>query len=234
MVTHSLTLGSAFNHLADDTEETLGGSSMHWDAIVEAYQSLRRHRRRFDLPWFIGDQFKMVIPREGGRPPYQPSPDLLVHPTLGTGDRASLSVAREGPPALVIEVVSPATGLSNDLRLDYPAGKPMAYAAIGVNEYLTFDPLGDIIPEQIRAWRLGPANVYIPWEADSAWRWVSDLGVSFAPQGLRLRVFDAEGEAIPRYEELDDLVDDLTGTVAAQERELAEMREALRRARGEG
>ena len=131
MVTRTIALGPAFDNLADDTEETLVGSSFHQDAIVDAYISLKRHRRRRNLPWFIGNQTKLVIPRAGGAPSYQPSPDLMIYPTLGTDGRTSIAVATFGPPALVIEVVSPSTALTSDLNFDSPGGKPHAYAAIG-------------------------------------------------------------------------------------------------------
>jgi Uma2 family endonuclease len=248
MVTRTVVLGPAFDHLEDDTEETLVGSTHHQDAIVDAYISLKRHRRRRGLPWFVGNQTKLVIPRAGGQPPYQPSPDLMIHTTAGPEGRASLPISNYGPPALVIEVVSPATALRNDLNFGPPGGKPPAYAEIGVNEYLTFDPFGDYIPEQIRAWRLGPEHIYVPWEQDESRRWASDLGIAFAPQGWLLRVFDEDGHLIPNYEDLEGTVDTLQETVGSLEatverqarekaedaRRIAELQEALRRARGEG
>ena len=193
MVTRAIVLGPEFDHLADDTEETLVGSSYHQDAIIGIYRSLLRYRRQHDLPWFVGNHLKLLVPREGQRPMYSPSPDVLVHTTLGSDPRASLSVAREGPPALIIEVLSPATGLGSDLD---PTGKIAAYAAMGVAEYLTFDPTGEIVPEPLRAWRLGPDNGYTPWEPTAAWRWQSALGIAFAPQGLRLRVFVCRSRAL--------------------------------------
>lgn len=237
MVTYTrIALGSAFAELADDTEESLSGSSFHQDAIVDTYVSLKRHRRKHNLLWFIGNQTKLVIPRAVG-PPYQPSPDLLVHPTLGEGNWASIAIARYGPPTLAIEVLSPATALGNDLN---ERGKVGAYAASGVAEYLTFDLFGDYIPDQLRAWRLGPGGVYLPWEPDADGRWTSTLGIAFAPQGAKLRVYDEAGALIPNNETLEDLAEERERQLAAvmqeradQEREIAELREALRRLRGE-
>ncbi len=238
MVTRArIALGPEFAELADDTEESLLGSSFHQDAIVDTYVSLKLHRQERDLPWFIGNQTKLVIPREGGAS-YHPSPDLLIHPTLGSEGRTSLSVARYGPPTLIIEVVSPATALGNDLNAD---GKIGAYAASGVAEYLAFDLFGDYIPEQVRAWRLGPTGMYVPWEADSAGRWASSLGIAFAPQGATLRVYDEAGDLIPSYQHLRDLAKarerqllDAARQQVEQERQIAELQEALRRLRGEG
>ncbi len=228
MVTRTIVLGPAFDHLADDTEETLVGSSFHQDAIVTAYQCLQWYRFSHDLPWFIGNQLKLLTPRAGGRSAYSPSPDLLIHTTLGNDLRASLSVAREGPPALIIEVLSPPTGLGTDLDA---AGKLGAYAAMGVAEYLTFDPTGEIIAEQLRAWRLGPDDTYVPWEPTAAWRWQSTLGIAFAPQGRQLRVFDEAGAPIPRYDEIAIRVREQEHMQAAQERENAALRAELERLR---
>lgn len=236
MVARTIVLGPAFDHLADDTEETLLGASYHQDAIVTVYQSLQWYRRSHGLPWFIGNQLKLLVPRAGGRPAYSPSPDLLIHTTLGNDLRASLSVAREGVPALIIEVLSPSTGLGTDLDA---AGKLGAYAAMGVAEYLTFDPVGEIIPERVRAWRLGPVGTYEPWVPQGG-RWASVLGIAFAPQGLQMRVFDEAGTPIPRYDEIALRMREQAQVQAAQEhalaereRELAALRAELARLRGE-
>jgi len=251
MVTRTrIALGPAFADLADDTEESVLGSSFHQDAIVDTYVSLKLYRRKHDLPWFIGNQTKLVIPRAVG-PSYQPSPDLLVHPTLGCLGRSSLPVALYGSPTLVIEGMSPATAFGNDLS---ETGKLGAYAASGVTEYLAFDLFGDFIPELVRAWRLGPAGTYVPWERDGAGRWASSLGIAFAPQDSRLRVYDEAGKIISSYEDLEDLAEErerqleeaaqeraeqARQLLAAaqqrieQERQIAELQETLRRLRGE-
>lgn len=235
MVTRTIALGPAFDHLADDTEETLVGSSFHQDAIISVYQSLRRYRRQHDLQWFIGNQLKLLIPRDARRSSYSLAPDVLIHPTLGIAPRASLSVAREGPPALIIEVLSPSTGFGSDLD---PLGKVGAYAAMGVAEYLTFDPTGEIVAEQLRAWRLGPDDTYAPWEPTAEWRWQSALGIAFAPRGLRLRVFDETGLPIPDVEEIDEDFDEQARELASareqhlmKERENAALRAELERLR---
>jgi Uma2 family endonuclease len=247
MVTRTIALGPAFDNLADDTEETLVGSSFHQDTIADTYLSLKRYRRWRNLPWFIGNQTKLVIPRERREQPYQPSPDLMVYPNLGTDGRASIAVATFGPPALVIEVVSPSTALTSDLNFDSPGGKPRAYAAIGVAEYLTFDLFGEYIPEQIRAWRLDPAGLYIPWQADSPGYWTSALGISLAPQGRLLRIYDQEGMIIPNDEDMEDIAAgrarllterdrqavERDRVIAERDRQIAKLQAELRRLRGE-
>jgi hypothetical protein len=224
MVTHTrMALGSAFADLADDTEESVLGSSFHQDAIVDTYVRLKLHQRKHNLPWFIGNQTKLVMPRVAG-PPYQPSPALLIHPMLGNVGRSSLPVAIFGPPALVIEIMRPATALSNNLSETCDLG---AYAASGVTEYLAFDIFGDYIPEMVRAWRLGPTGAYAPWQPDAQQHWVSSLGIAFAPQDGKLLVYDEAGALIPSYEDREEIAEE-------REREIAALREELRRLRGEG
>ncbi len=213
MVTRTIVLGPEFDHLEDDTEETLVGASYHQDAIIGVYRSLLRYRRQHGFTWFIGNQLKLLAPREGGGQIYSPAPDVLVHTTLGPDPRASLSVVREGPPALIVEVLSPSTGLGTDLD---QRGKVGTYAAMGVAEYLTFDPIGEIVPEQVRAWRLGPDDTYVPWVPTATLRWQSALGLAFAPQGLRLRVFDETGVLIPDVDDLDEGFDQQARELAAE------------------
>jgi Uma2 family endonuclease len=226
MVTRTIALGPEFDLFRDDDEETLVGSSSHQGAIVALYEGLSNCGRKRGLPWFVGNQLTVLIPREGRKPPLQPSPDILVHPTLAAEHRSSLDVVKDGPPALVIEVVSPATALDRDLNVDLPIGKPGVYAAAGIGEYLVFDPLAEFLPERVRAWRLSPHGS-TPWLADEQGHWVSDaLGVSFSPQGPLLRVYDQDGSLMPLYAEAID-------TIVAREREIAALQAELRRLRGE-
>ena len=226
MVTDQIALGRAFDHLPDDTEESLLGTPLHQLVIVTLFDSLSRHRRRNGLPWFVGNQLRMRIPRGAGRPPYQPSPDILVHPTLDAPPDTSLDLRVTGPPALVIEVASPSTARDHDLDTLAPEAKPAAYAAAGIPEYLAYDPTGDIIPERVRAWRTDAAGGYEPWRPDARGHWVSRLGISFAPRGVLLRVYDAAGGAVPNNDDMDDLLD-------TNQRELAALRAEIRRLRGE-
>jgi Uma2 family endonuclease len=201
MVTQAVALGPEFDHLPDDTEETLVGATSHQGSINLLYDSLILCGPDRGLPWLVGNQLMLLIPRQVGRS-YNPSPDIMVHPTLGDVERTSLNVAIDGPPVLIVEVASPSTSLSSDLNLDSPSGKPGAYAAIGVLEYMVFDPTGQMIGEQVRAWRMGPTG-YEPWLSEGDGRWHSRaLGIGFVPQGLRLRVYDQEGQLVPSIREI--------------------------------
>jgi Uma2 family endonuclease len=226
MATQLRVLGRELDTLRDDDEESLVESSLHQEAIVALYTSLILCGPRRGLPWFVGNQLKLVIPRGGNRAPYQPAPDILVHPTLATDWRDSLRLAVDGPLALIIEVASPVTAAERDVNLTAPDGKPRAHEAAGVAEYLVFDPAGDILGAQVWAHRAGSRG-YEPWEPDTAGRWASAaLGISFEPQGVLLRVYDQSDRLVPTIDELD-------AGVAERDRRIAELEAEVRRLRGE-
>ena len=235
MVLKMVALGAEFDALPDDTEEALLGSMLHQRVIVSDVNSLTRHSRRHNLGWKIGNQLKLIIPREGGGRPYQPSPDIIVHLSPLVDDyRPSLNINAYGPPALAIEVCSPSTAYDHDLDTFNPQAKPSAYARAGIPEYLVFDPAGEIIPELIRAWRAGPTDTYDPWLPDPVTgRWHSALGISFAPQGVLLRVYDGDGVIVPDNDDMDDILANKDAQLAEYRERIAELEAQLRRQRGE-
>ena len=239
MVAIARGLGPEFDWLLDDTEESLLGASDHQWAIVCLVVSATYYRDRERLPWFIGNQLALAIPRHRGRP-YRPSPDFCIHPTLGNVRRTALDLVRDGAPALVVEIASPSTAEEHDLDTLNPAAKPGAYAAAGIAEYLVYDPTARIIPEEVRAWRLGPAGAYIPWEPGADGRLHSSLGLALAPERPILRLYDPQGRPLPTTPDLarvererEALAAQLAQERAARDREVAALRAELRRLRGE-
>ena len=80
----------------------------------------------------------LVYPQRGSRD-HRIAPDVLVAFGLGTHNRSSYLVWKEGkPPDWVLEVASPSTA-SRDLD-----EKRRRYAGMGVPEYWLFDPKGDL------------------------------------------------------------------------------------------
>jgi Uma2 family endonuclease len=239
MVVNAVVLGPELDWLPDDTEEALLGSMLHQRVIVSDVNSLTRYSKRANLGWRIGNQLKLIIPRASGERSYQPSPDIIVHTSPLLSDRqTSLSVNTFGPPALAIEVCSPSTALEHDLNTFNPQAKPSAYARAGIPEYLVFDPTSDLIPDLVRAWRAGESGEYKPWLADPATgRWHSALGISFAPQGVLLRIYDPDGNIVPDNDDMDDLLAALQAERAREQAEyqarIAELEAELRRQRGE-
>lgn len=233
MLTRSFALDPRFDHMPDDTEETLVGSTLHQGAITVLASGLNLCGPRRGHPWLIGNQLRMIIPREGSRPSFMPSPDILVHPTMTNASRSSMLITSDGPPALIIEIASPSTALVSDLNLTDERGKPSIYAAIGVPGYLVFDPSTEFIPGQIWARRLGP-NGYEPWLPEEDGRWHSQtLGISFAPQSFLLRVYDQDGRLVPTSEEMADMIEASERRITERDQQIAALEARLRELRGE-
>jgi Uma2 family endonuclease len=220
-------LGPEFDHLEDDFDERIHGDSAHADAMTALVDSLRRVARRRALPWFVNWQVFLTIGPGRNPFPYQPRPDVFVYPALPEPPRDVLVLERDGPPALVIQVTSPATSPAHDRSTLSPDGELGAYAVIGVPEYLVFDPGGTLIPGRVRAWQTGPGGRYAPWEPEGDGRWHSAaLSISFAPDGLLLRVYNEDGQPVPTALELAEVIEE-------RQRRIVALQDELRRARGE-
>jgi Uma2 family endonuclease len=239
MVTYPIVLGPEFDVIPDDTEETLVGSHAHQGAIVTAVDGLQICARRRDLPWFIGNQIFLLVPQAGRTIPRRLAPDVCVYRSLAVTDPTSIEVAQHGPPTLALEIASPRTAIGSDINLFDPDGKPQLYAQIGIAEYLVFDPTGALVREAVWALRRGPDG-FGPWEPEADGRWHSTLGVSFAPQGMLLRVYDHDGRLVPLTTEFDAMLIERERALAEQlrrsaeqDQRLAALEAELRRLRGE-
>jgi len=181
----------------------------------------------------------LAHPQAGPSIPRRIAPDICVYPSLAIADPTSIEVAQHGPPTLALEVASPGTAIGSDINLFDPDGKPQLYARIGVEEYLVFDPTGALVKEAVWALRRGPDG-FDPWDPAADGRWHSMLGISFAPHGRLLRVYDHEGRLVPRTTELDamltardrKLAEQLRRS-AEQDQRLATLEAELRRLRGD-
>ena len=205
MVTYPIVLGPEFDAIPDDTEETLVGSHLHQGAIDTAFDGLRICAKRRDLPWFVGNQLTLLIGQRGREAVRRIAPDIMVYPSLALAAPTSIAVALHGPPTLALEVASPGTATDSDINLFQPEGKPQIYARIGVEEYLVFDPTDTVLGRPIWALHRGPEG-FVPWLPASDGRWHSTLGVSFAPQGALLRVYDHDGRLVPLTTEFDAML----------------------------
>lgn len=215
--------------LPDDTEEDLVGSSLHQLAITTLYDSLRLVGPERGLPWCVGNQLTLAIPRPNGSV-YRPSPDILVHPTAGEMDRTEFDTRVEGAPALIAEVVSPTTWRRDiDRKADW-------YAYVGVQEYFVFDPMGDQLGAHVWARRLVGRH-FKRWAAGPDGRWASaTLGITLDVQGALVRVYDERGALVPtiieqarRLAEHDRL---LALRQAEHDREIARLQAELRALKG--
>jgi len=237
MVTYPITLGTEFDIIPDDTEESLMGSAIHQGAIVAAFDGLCICAARRNLPWFVGNQQTLLIPREDRRLPRRIAPDVFVYPTLAIGNPTSIAITEHGPPTLAIEVASPGTALTNDVNIFNPTAKPRLYERIGVAEYLAFDPTREIFGEPIWGQHIGPAGIG-PWLPEGDGRWHSVLGVSFKPEGHLLRVYDHAGQLVPLSVEFDAMLtaerrkkDEQAQRATMQEERIAALEAELRQLR---
>jgi len=219
--------------LHDDMEEDLVGTDWHQRAISSLYTNLSDVAQRAGLPWHVGNQLTLVAWKPDGTA-WRPSPDIMVHPQGGPAPRKEMIARTDGVPALVVEVASESTW---SYDADTAEGKAAGYLALGVPEYLIFDPTGDFLGgAPCRGWRLvdGATREWRPTADD---RYVGALGLSMRPDGDRLRVFDRAGKPMPyEYEktrelaERERMVAERERMVAERDAEIARLSAALERA----
>ncbi len=135
-----------------------------------------------------------------------------------------MSARDDGLPALIVEVASPSTWRYD---VDDVAGKAAGYLALGVPEYLVFDPTGRFLRPPCRAWRFvgGAARAWHP-EADE--RYVSHaLGIALSPDGDVLRVYDSQNRPIPYDYEKAQILATQAQELDARAREIEGLRAEL-------
>lgn len=212
--------------LKDDTEEDLVGSDLHQDAIRLLAENLRYIAAQRDAPWHVSSQLMILMGPISGRP-WHPSPDIFVHLTAGPDPLESFDATSLGVPRFVVEVTSPATW-----RYD-TEGKRRGYELVGVGEYLVFDPTGDLLGDQVRAWR-ATAGGFTPWGADRDGTWRSDaLDLAFRPEGVLLRTIDRDGELVPSASEALRLAHAAARRADEAARRADELEAELRKLRGQ-
>lgn len=210
----------------DDTEESVVGTNLHQEAIRNLCSGLNEVAAGLAapdgrLPWHAYGQTTITGWRHSNGSSYTTLPDVYVYRQAIDMRRSSLSLEDDGPPLLVIEVLSPTTYRAD---LDLEHGKGYSYARGEVQEYLTLDPTGEFAsyrPEQGRAWRL--AGVYRPWRPDHRGRWRSEqLGVAIALEGAMVAVYGPDGRRQLREGEV---YRELAREVARREEEVARREE---------
>jgi Uma2 family endonuclease len=227
--------------LPDDANQDMMGadtyqySDWHHYAINVLYNGLRNVADLDHLSWHVGNQLTLVgfTPRGVWRP----MPDIAVYPTAGSELRKEMSVEKDGPPTLVVEVASPSTW---EYDVNDVSGKVVGYLGTGVEYYLVFDPTNELMGTPCRGWRRvgGTTRTWRP-EVDGSYRCAS-LGIALRPEGIILRVLDQEGQPVPtreeRLEQLAGQARQLTaqaGQITAQTDEISALRAEIARLRSE-
>jgi hypothetical protein len=168
-------------------------------------------------------------------------PDLLVK--LGAGELDPVyGVPRNqyrnwdegGPPDLVLEAASKTT-VGRD-----SAGKKEDYAAMGVREYVQFDPTGELLEPRLKVFYLaGTRFVPAPVAADGSVRSMVLEGYAWVRLGDVLRLRDAaSGQLAPTPAEAAEAAEaaraDAMRRVEDKDAEIAALRAELARFRGAG
>jgi hypothetical protein len=142
------------------------------------------------LPWTALSQTLLLGCRRPDGSYYRTFPDVFVYPTEVDLARGSMTVGVDGPPSLVVEVLSESTF---DTDVDHVRGKGYSYARAGVPEYIALDPTGQYIAG-VAAWRLA-GDHYQAWEPGPDGRWQSEqLPVAIALEGARGAIYLANGK----------------------------------------
>lgn len=122
-------------YVPDEKEtQTLGGNQTHASVGMSLFQTLRTYAARMGVLWLIRFETELIYPRANGKTGTF-YPDILVAPDVEIANEHPYAVSLVGkPPALVVEIASNKT-VHRDV-----GPKRHAYAEMGVEEYVTFDP----------------------------------------------------------------------------------------------
>jgi hypothetical protein len=190
---------------ADDTEESVLGTNLHQTAIRLLIAGINEAAalatpEGAPVPWQAGGQTMIRQFRHPDGSAYTTLPDVFVYLHPWDDTRRSLNVPEDGPPVLVIEVLSKET-YENDL--DLVRGKGYSYRQAGVREYLTLDPQYRYAPEGGLGWRLDRGE-YRPWRRDAGGRWESRvIPLAFGLEGARAAVYLPDGHRLLREGEVE-------------------------------
>lgn len=190
----------------DDTEESIVGTDLHQTTITNLRLGLNGAARlsrtaEEAVPWRALTQQLLLGCRRPDGSYYRTYPDVFVYPRAMDPQRSSYLIETDGPPVLIVEVLSETT---YETDLDLVRGKGYSYRRAGVPEYLVVDPAGRYLSAGIRAWRLAD-GAYRPWELGPDGRYHSEqVPVAFALEGATVAVYLADGRRMHQEEEIEE------------------------------
>lgn len=155
-------------------------TDIHRDQMVNIIYGLREHLRPSPHCYVSGNLFVYYRDEEGER--QSVAPDVLVVLGVENKERRYYNIETEGKaPDLIIELISTST------KLEDLGSKRVLYAGLGVREYYIFDPLREVIPGQLRGFRLFEGE-YMPMVGGRLQSQV--LEVDFEVEQGWLRIYD--------------------------------------------
>jgi Uma2 family endonuclease len=182
--------------------QTLGGSQTHASAALNLFQTLRTYAARLGVLWLVRFEAELRYPRANGTTGTF-YPDVFMAPDVEIDNERPYVLSEVGrPPALVVEIASDKT-----VRRDV-GPKRQAYAEMGVEEYVTFDPR-DGMHLALRGYRLVSQGHYrdIP-AAPEGGLWLNTVGLRVqaeepirALDGPLLRLTTRAGERLLHSDE---------------------------------
>jgi hypothetical protein len=188
--------------------DILSTTETHFGAVASAHSDLLHHAEQIGQPWLIRADACIGFPRTNGK--YGTLfPDLLVAFAVDVDPNKTYRIDQVGhPPEWLLEVLSDETANNDENPL---TGKLGAYAELGVQEYVTFDPR----PRRrlaLKGYRLPQVGVYAPipphpagglWLETLQLRVVAEAGSSKPRRGPRLRFYTADGMPLLHREEIE-------------------------------
>jgi hypothetical protein len=182
--------------------QILGGTRTHSLVTQGVCQPIETYAHRQGLDWLVRQETEIRYPRAVYTRPQdrigQLYPDCLVAAGVDLDDNEPYDLLAVGkPPILVVEIISKRTQ-----RKDRE-GKVVAYAEMGIEEYVTFDPR----PRkglELRGYRLAGPGRYAPIPpAAEGGIWLGSVGLRAvgerAPdrrRANRLRLYTPTGEPL--------------------------------------
>ena len=182
--------------------QILGGTQAHYTVGMDLAQTFITRAERLGVVWLVRADTDLLYPRLDGSTGVF-FPDVFVTPGMEIDDQEPYDVRKVGkPPTLVIEILSQRTA-RKDVGL-----KLQAYAEMGVEEYVTFDPRRRK-KMALHGYRLIDQGRYVEIPpAPEGGFWLTSVGLRIAAEaprqplrGPRLRLFTADGTPLLHAEE---------------------------------
>jgi Uma2 family endonuclease len=195
----------------DDTRESISGTDLHQGAITNLRLGINgaarlSKRPEAPMPWQALTQELLLGCRRPDGSYVRAYPDVFVYPHALDPNRGSHMIEADGPPVLIVEVLSETTC---EADLDLVRGKGYSYARAGVAEYLALDPSGLYLRERVRALRLHEGE-YRAWAPGADGRHHSEvLPLAFAVAGATVEVYLADGRRMHQEHEVEEEIERL-------------------------